>query len=240
MRNFLLLIISGFVLMSCQKELSFEVGSNPPPVDPGGGNPGGGGGTGGSGTCFTCDYSPICDGTKLNYIDSMGGTATPFNILYDVQGDSTVAGVSRKKIKDMNSGQIAYFNCTNNVVSAYISMGITTGGNTITGITQTPLKANEPVGATWKDILINAGQTIEYRYSIIEKNITRQVMDSTYSNVIYVRDTTVLLVPVLGEMPSAVRHSWFAKGIGQVEVRMEDLFTGSTGLVRKLKSYRIR
>ncbi|RYY65917.1 MAG: hypothetical protein EOO13_16510 [Chitinophagaceae bacterium] len=239
MKNLLLLAISGLLLTSCQKELSFET-FNPPGTTPPSTNPGTPGTTPTGNVCFTCDYSPICDGTKLNYIDSMSGTATQMNILYDILGDSTVNGAPFKKIKDVTSGQVAYFNCDNNVVRAYIASGTTAGGATVTGIMQTPLKANEPVGATWKDVIINNGQTIEYRYKIIQKNITRQVMDSTYSNVIYTRDTTVLIVPMLGELPSAVRHTWFAKGIGQVEVRMEDLMSGMTIMVRKLKTYQIR
>ncbi|MBC7933899.1 MAG: hypothetical protein H7Y86_00875 [Rhizobacter sp.] len=236
MRKFLLTALCGFLLTACQKELSFETaidpGSNP------GGNPGNNPGS--NVVCFACDYSPICDGTKMNYIDTMSGVATPMNFLYDVLTDTTVAGATYKKIKETNSGQVAYLSCDNNVVRTYINSGVTVGGNTVTGITQTPVKANEPVGATWKDFIVNNGQTIEYRYSIIQKNITRQVYDSLYTNVIYVRDTTVLIVPVIGEIVSAVRHSYFSKGIGQVEVRIEDLFTGTPGFVRKLKTYKIR
>lgn len=238
MKKILPVFICAIIAMSCQKEFSEETGTIPTtpttPTTPG--TPG----TPANIVCFECEYNPICDSTKLVYMDTVFGNASVLTYIYDVLGDTTIAGVANKKVKELNSGQTAYFSCSNNIVRAFFYSGTTVGGNNISNITQTPVKANEPVGATWTDVINNNGQTIEYRYTIIAKNTTRQVLDSTYSNVIYVRDTTVLIAPGIGEIPSAIRHSYFAKGIGQVEVNIEDITTGSPGSQRKLKSYKIR
>jgi hypothetical protein len=236
MKKILPVFICALIALSCQKELSEEDGTLPTtPTTPG--TPG----TPANTICFECEYAPICDSTKLVYMDTILGNASVVTNLYDVLGDTTMSGVANKKVIELNSGQIAYFSCSNNIVRAFFYSGTSTGGSTVTNITQTPVKANEPVGATWKDVVNNNnGQLVEYRYTIIAKNTTRQVLDSSYSNVIYVRDTTVLIVPGFGEIPSAVRHSYFAKGIGQVETNIEDLVTGLPISQRKLKSYKIR
>jgi hypothetical protein len=225
-KKLLLACFCAFTLLSCQKEFSLDDGSTPiNPVN---------------GVCFECDYSPICDSTKLVYVDSMMGTATESINIYDLVADTSINALPFKKVKELNTGAVTYFSCNNQVLKGYVYAATSVGGNTVTNIMQTPLKSNEPVGAAWTDVLSANGLDIQYRYKIIEKNITRQVFDSTYNNVIYVRDTTVAEVPVLGEMAFAVRHSYYAKGIGMVEVRMEDLLMGGESLVRKLKSYKIR
>lgn len=238
MKKILPAFICALIALSCQKELSEEYGTLPTtpttPTTPG--TPG----TPANTICFECEYNPICDSTRLVYMDTVFGNASVLTYVYDVLGDTTIGGVANKKVKELSSGQVAYFSCSNNIVRAFFYAGTTVGGSSITNITQTAVKANEPVGATWKDIINNNGQMIEYRYTIIAKNTSRQVLDSTYSNVIYVRDTTVSIVPGIGEIPAAIRHAYYAKGIGLVEVNIEDIATGSPGSQRKLKSYKIR
>ena len=233
MRKILPALICALMALSCQKELSEEDGLNPPPPPP---DP-----TPTNTICFDCDYNPICDSTKLVYMDTTFGNASVLTFVYDLLGDTTIGGVSNKKVKELNSGQVSYFGCSNNIVKLF-TYGITgVGGTSLSNITLTGVKANEPVGATWTDAINNgAGQMVEYRYTLVAKNTTRQVLDSTYSNVIYVRDTAVLIAPGLGEIPSAIKHAYYAKGIGLVEVNIEDIQTGSPGSQRKLKSYKIR
>jgi hypothetical protein len=222
----LLFALCGLLLISCQKEFSLDEGA--PPVNPG------------NSICFECDYSPICDSTEMKYVDSSMGTATELYYVYDLLSDTTINGLSFKKTKELNSGAITYFSCVNQVLKGFTYTATSVGGTTVTNIMQTPLKSNEAVGASWTDVLNANGLSIEYRYKIIQKNISRQVFDSTYSNVIYVRDTTVATVPLIGEMAFGVRHMYYAKGIGMIEARMEDLILGGESLVRKLKTYRIR
>lgn len=241
MRNLLLIIITGLLFTSCQKELSFEDPFNPPgtpttpttPTTPG--TPGSG-----NGTCLTCDYLPICDNSKWEYIDTLMGTPTNVTTVLNILGDTSMNGMTWKKIKDAATGQRMYSNCNNSVAKLFTLSATSAGGNTVTNITQTPVKGNEPVGATWMDALLNQlGQQVEYRYTMVAKNTTRQVYDSTYSNVVYVRDTTVLKVTGLPEIASIVRHSYYAKGIGMIEQRTEDIGSGMIMMVRKLKKYRL-
>lgn len=176
----------------------------------------------------------------MNYVDSMMGSATNLNYIYDLLADTNINAKPFKKVKELTTGAVTYFGCSNQVLQGFTYAATSVGGTTVTNIMQTVLKSNEPVGATWTDHLQANGLNIQYRYKIIEKNTTRQVFDSTYTNVIYVRDTTVAEVPLMGEMAFAVRHMYYAKGIGMIESRMEDLFMGGDMMVRKLKSYDIR
>ncbi len=223
------LIFLIVIASSCQKELNFEGGGAPPT---------------GNLVCLTCDYMPMCDSTRLNFVDSTGGTGTDRSFVYDVNADTTINGAAFKKIKEVGSGQNTYLNCDGNVISNFIASGTGIGGSVITNYMQIALKANEAVGATWSDQFVANGLTTVSRYQIIEKNITRQVFDSTYSNVIYVRDTMVVVVPILGETILAVRKNYFARGIGLIESVSEqiDPFSGNAipFFIRKLKSYRIR
>lgn len=133
-----------------------------------------------------------------------------------------------------------YFSCSNNVLKIYAPSATSTGGTQLSNIIQTPLKSNEPAGTRWKDVIQVTGGSIEYRYTIIEKGITYPVLDSNYTNVIFVRDTAVSIVPLMGEIPFAVRESYYAKGIGMVKVILKDLIIGQTQMVSQLKSYHFR
>ncbi|MFZ1528207.1 MAG: hypothetical protein WAT19_05630 [Ferruginibacter sp.] len=226
---YLCLIFMVAITSSCQKELSFD-GAGTGPTD--------------NLVCLTCDYMPMCDSTRLNYVDSMAGTGTNRSFVYDVTADTVINGAVFKKIKEVGSGQSTYMNCDGNVISNFIATGTSMGGAVITNYMQIALKANEAVGATWQDQFVVNGLTTVSRYQIIEKNITRQVFDSTYTNVIYVRDTMVTVVPLLGETILAVRKNYIARGVGLIESVSEqiDPFTGNgiPFFIRKLKSYRIR
>ena len=231
MKNILYILLFGCLAVSCQKELSFDPNNTTtPPNDFPNTND----------SCFTCDYFPVCDSTQQNYIDSMSGTVQTRTLLYDVKTDTVVNGITFKKILNLTDNTMNYYSCTNNVLKIYAPSSTSIGGTQASNITQTPLKSNEPVGTNWKDVLQINGATFEYRYTIIEKGITRQVLDSTYNNVINVRDTAVTIVPLMGEVPFAVRNSYYARGIGLVEVRMIDLMSGQTSLVTQLKSYHFR
>ena len=53
-------------------------------------------------------------------------------------------------------------------------------------ITSTVLKANEPVGAVWKDEFMNAGIPTTYLWKIVAKGIEKTVLGIKYINVIQV------------------------------------------------------
>lgn len=229
MKNIFLILLCGCLAISCQKELDFGSGDITPPND-----------FPVNDTCFACDYSPICDSSQFNYIDTVNGVAQAKSFLYDVKSDTVVNAVTFKKILELNSNIMNYFSCSNNVLKIYAPSATSTGGTQLSNIIQTPLKSNEPAGTRWKDVIQVTGGSIEYRYTIIEKGITYPVLDSNYTNVIFVRDTAVSIVPLMGEIPFAVRESYYAKGIGMVKVILKDLIIGQTQMVSQLKSYHFR
>lgn len=225
---FLFLISSFTFLVSCQKELNFDaLGSSS-----------------GQG-CINCEYMPVCDSSKFSFIDSMAlGSPVQRNFVYDVGSDTAVNGVIFKKIIETGTNTSTYLSCVNNTLVNFIPTPTGIGGVVINNITQTPLKANEVVNAVWQDEVQATGFSVQFRYKMIEKGTTRQVLDSTYRDVIYVRDTAVLIMPLIGELPAMVQKIYYAKGIGPIETIREqiDPLFGTASLIshRKLKSYRIR
>lgn len=214
--------------ISCQKELNFNTEDNSSGL-----------------TCIECEYMPICDSSKFSFIDSTGsGSSVQRDIVYDVASDTTVSGVIFKKILESGSNTSIYLSCINNTLLNFTPTPTGIGGVILNNITRTPLKANEAVNGVWQDEVLATGFSVQVRYKIIEKGSTRQVLDSTYRDVIYVRDTTVLIMPLLGELPAFVQKVYYAKGIGPIETINEqiDPLFGTTSLIlhRKLKSYRIR
>ena len=78
MRRPVLFAFLFFSIIACQKEINFGDGSNTT-------NPS-------SVRCIGCSYLPVCDSTKLTYIDSSAvGVDTTENILV-ILGDTTIGG----------------------------------------------------------------------------------------------------------------------------------------------------
>lgn len=211
------------MFFSCQKEVSFEAVHNLSDT-----------------TCLGCSYFPVCDSSMYVYKDSgMLSNETTSFLLY--KGDTTISSKSFNKYIDSVSRMNQYLNCDNGVLTIFTTGMTSMGGTSVSNVTMVPLKSNEPVGATWQDNLTANGMTITYNYKVIEKGITRHVLDSNYTNVIYVRDTGMAVVPIMGNMPFAVRHNYYARNVGLIESTTESILFGTptVALVRKLKSYRL-
>lgn len=233
MKNLILLAFCAITLLACQKELSLEPGGNTPinPLPP---PP-----PGSSTNCLSCEYLPVCDGTKYVFQDSSAGVTRLDSTVLDFLADTTITNVPFKKIKDIPTNQNFYYSCTNNVFQVFSYQLTGTGGTTLSNLRLTLFKSNEPVGTRWKDEVNNAGTITEFRYVLAGKNLTRQVLGTTYTNVIQVIDTAVTIVPLIGEIPGAIRTIYYARAVGVIESNIIDVFTGSMILNRKLKSYRL-
>jgi hypothetical protein len=241
MKRLLVVALSSiFFLASCEKDTS-EENSLPPGTIVGAGNGGtgtGGGSTSGAG-CKDCIYIPVCSGSVYHYNDTSFSTPNGGPLDYTLQfiKDTTIGAKVYQKFANLGSSSpFTYYNCTNGVTTAIVYNGTTVSGNTtITEAKITGLKANEPVGATWSDVLINQGQTINYLYTIIAKGVPRTVKGILYPDVIQVHSQTS--IDLAGtSIPAGQGEYYYARGTGLIESVLTDDFTGNQVLHRVLVS----
>lgn len=173
--------------------------------------------------CKECSYMPVCVGSWYIYEMDFAGTNSTLKSSYLSVKDTVVNGAPYHKIETSsdNSGSVTsnsiYYNCTNGVSTAFAYSLTGILGSTVSFIKQTPLKANEAVGAKWSEQIINQiGQTVTNNYEMKEKGISREVLGKTYSNVIHVELTQTIDVGGT-QFDGGVTQYYYAKGIGVIE-----------------------
>jgi hypothetical protein len=227
MKLFTLLALGALFLTSCEKDFSEENGTPDGTVIPGG-TTGTGGGTGTNfNGCKDCTYYPICSGSVYNYSDTSNGSTTgvsnSFTLTY--VKDTTIESKTYRKMTGAGQ-QNTYFNCIAGVSTTIVLNGVTQGGTTLPYVKITTLKANEPVGASYSDIINNQGQDATFTYTIVSKGTPRTVAGITYPDVIHVHEQTT--IDFLGTIiPAGQSEYYFAKGIGLIESLSIDDFTGN-------------
>lgn len=196
-----------------------------------GGGATGGGGTSNQSTCKECVYYPICSGSVYNYSDTSAGSSTGVASNYTLTyvKDTTIENKVYQKITGAGQ-QNTFFNCSAGVSTAIILNGVTQGGTTLPYVKLTALKANEPVGATYTDIITNQGQDATYTYTIVSKGIPRTVAGRTYADVIHVHEQTT--IDFMGNItPAGQSEYYIARGVGLIESISFDDFSGGTQIL---------
>ncbi len=229
--RFFAALVAVIFFTSCEKDVSDEsytlAGAllNNGTVNGGGSN---GGSNGNLTNCKDCIYYPVCSGSVYNYSDTSGGSSTggvANNFTLTYIKDTTIENKVYQKIAGTGQ-QNTYFNCAAGVTTTIILNGVTQGGTTLPYVKVTALKANEPVGATYIDIINNQGQDATYTYTIVSKGTARTVASHTYPDVIHVHEQTT--IDFLGNtVPAGQSEYYFAKGVGLIESLSIDDFTGS-------------
>ena len=153
--------------------------------------------------------------------------------------DSTIGGVVFRQIYTSSNPQKLFVACANGNVRTVAYNGTTQGGSTIQALDITILKYNEAVGAQWTDVLTFNGSTAEYRNTLVAKNISRQVGNTTFTDVMHVRTIVGLVLPGAGFFPTQTTDYYFAKNVGYIESITINEFTGDVQLKRSLQSYLI-
>ncbi len=230
---YFLALLFAALFTSCQKDYSL--------VDP---TQSGGGGTGGGGTtsnaaCKTCLYFPTCNNTVYTFRDSSATGVTTSTDTIKYVNDSTISGVSFRQYYSSSNPQRIFSACVNGNVRTIAYNGTTQGGGSIQAIDITILKYNEAVGAQWTDVLTFNGSTAEYRNTLVAKNISRQVGNTTYTDVMHVRTVVGSILPGVGFFAAATSDYYFAKNVGYIESITINEFTGEVQLKRSLQSYLI-
>ncbi len=218
--NLTLLASIVILFTSCQKDFTIPDITTPPAT--GGGNSGG---TGNLATCKNCVYIPTCDGSVYKYSDTSSSipgnppSINAYNYTYRFIADTTIGSVVYEKIKleGQTTNSFTYYNCTAGVTKNINYNATTSGGSVYSEIKLTALKANEAVGATWTDQIVQSPtQTAIYDYTIVAKGISRTVAGIIYPDVIQVNTVTSASVGGI-TIPAGNSTYYFAKGVGLIE-----------------------
>ncbi len=191
--------------------------------------------------CKASPYFPVCTGSAYNYTESRGAIApgnelgAPNNYTLQYLGDTTIENKIYQKIKSYGT-VVVFYNSTDAVLSQIVlNENVQTNG-AIPYYKFTLVKSNEPVGATWRDVLsLPANQTETNDYTIIAKGITRTVFGTTYNDVIHIRQD--VRYSLYGNTIYTHMDKYMAKGIGLIEsITYDDLNGGNVFSHRKLVS----
>jgi hypothetical protein len=225
------LLLAALFFTSCDKDESDEslTLSNGIITNGAGGGPNAG--TNNQSTCKECIYYPVCSGSVYNYSDtsagSSAGVANNYTLIY--VKDTTIENKVYQKMSGAGQ-QNTFFNCTAGVSTTIVLNGVTQGGTTLPYVKVTALKANEPVGATYTDVINNQGQDATYTYTIVSKGTPRTVAGRTYADVIHVHEQTT--IDFLGNItPAGYGEYYLARGVGLIESISFDDFSGGTQLL---------
>jgi hypothetical protein len=174
------------------------------------------------------NYYPYNNGTAYSYVDSINGVASTVSKSVAILGDTTIDGKSFSKTGDKSSSSYNYYNATDGVTTMLSFNGDEKRTTTV-------LKANEPVGTTWKDVFTNAGVPTTYQWTIAAKGLTRTIKDVTYNNVIEVQLVGSADLPGQGKVVLARSDYYYAPNTGLIESISYDPSTGKTQLHRVLQ-----
>lgn len=174
--------------------------------------------------CKACEYYPICAGSVYNYSANGGSLFTSLTIgkpsSYTVEflSDTTVNGNIYKKMKVAN-GQIAMYDCADGVTTELVSY-INPTSQTSEIIKTTILKANEVVGAMWRDTLHLSNTLNEfYEYTILEKGTSRAVAGVIYDDIIKLKKNVYTQNNGVTMLTNDYLLLYYARGFGLIETK---------------------
>jgi hypothetical protein len=247
-RHHLLLVICAVgLILSCQKEISWE-------------------GETSSVKCVDCSYLPFCDSSVFVYVNTSTNGVDTVTSIPRILGDTTINGQKFTKISAVSFfDEGLLYNCANEeykVLFSTASLGLDIDSIVNELLQQLPipippnliqvpsqfkttiLKAGASVNQSWTDTLFSVSQPPLFslfagvKYTIAAKGVQRTVLQKSYSNVIHVKGEVVLNSP-LGAMPLGTTIDYyFAKDVGFIEIEVND--GTSVQMNSKLYSYKLR
>lgn len=233
---FTCLFLIAIFSYSCQKGFSIDTTTGT-----------GGGGTGGGGgsvlvpaNCKSCEFIPMCNGIRFEFIDSSGSTPAVILDTLKYLGDSTASGTVFQKFYLTGRKSNTFNNCNSGVTRQISSDVISFGPLVLNGLNIIVLKANDPVNATWTDLATTStGQNIELKSKIVAKGASRALNGINFTDVTHVQVEIGITLPLFGFTPLAIMDNYFAKGVGLIENKISDANLGTIIQKRTLKSYYI-
>lgn len=247
MRYFLLVCVFSFFLIACQKEINFDTGLTPPTTTV---------------RCTSCSYLPVCDSTRLTYVDStLAGVDTTASTLLLI-GDTTIAGRKFNRVTPFAAfKQGLLYNCDGGdyrIYQAVPNLGLNidsllqgaglpfpTSGITLPSRIQTTiLKSGAAAGATWSDTVFTYSPlpifsvVAKLDYKLEEKGVQRIVLGKTYTEVIHVSSKLNVVAPLVTIPVNVSIDYYFANNIGIIEAKA--INNGIVQNYTRLLSYRIK
>ena len=223
MKNtFALILLFIWIAVGCQKEFNPPDGVIPPS--------GGGDTIDPPGNCNT--YFPTTLGTFWHYSNTGG----PDNVITVVGPDTLISGNTFHKLNSTQSGT-GFIRDNNGDIYQYANLGA------LGTVMINPLRTNAAIGATWKDSSIVNGIEEIFEYKMLEKNISYQFSNATFSNVIHTQYTVMLNSPPnFNNEVVQITHVWFGKCAGPLQIKTVPVFSGvpSDTLTTTLKSYQVK
>jgi hypothetical protein len=246
MKHLLSLLALFIVLIACQREINFGDGTN----------------NAANRRCTSCSYLPVCDSTKLVYVDSTAfGTDTTRSTLA-ILGDTTINGRKFTRVTPFAAfGQGLLYNCDGgeyriyqdvphlgiDIDSLVQSLGLPFPIGAIpipSKIETTILKSNAAAGATWSDTVFRFSPLpiisilAKLDYKIEEKGVQRVVSGKGYSNVIHVSSKLNIVVPLVPIPVDVSVDYYFANDVGIIETKT--VSNGTMQVQSRLLQYKIK
>jgi hypothetical protein len=174
--------------------------------------------------CKSCIYIPTCQGSSYTYMDSVESSTQwhPRNVNFLTAKDTLLDGIGFTSVH--SQAGYSYYSCSNGttIQVVYNEVPTITGDNALVAFKHIVLEANAALGAAWISNVANSyGQNYSYVYRMAEKGISRQVLDSTYSEVIHVH--TAINITSGGNTYSVGSEDfYYARNIGLIEKDSSD------------------
>jgi hypothetical protein len=247
MKHLVFLFGLSILLIACQREIGFSDGTNPPAANI---------------RCTSCSYLPVCDSTKLVYVDSTSFSTDTTRSTLAILGDTTINGRKFTRVTSFAAfGKGLLYNCNSGDYRIYQDvpdLGIDTdslvqslglpfpiGSIPIPSKVETTiLKATAAAGATWSDTVFTFSPVPFIRivakldYKIEEKGVKRIVLGKSYSNVIHVSSKLNIVVPLTLVPVDVSVDYYFANDVGIIETRTVN--NGVVQALSRLLQYKIK
>jgi hypothetical protein len=177
-------------------------------------------------TATNDDYFPTSTASNWTYLSSDPGATPADTILVTSTGTSANIGANTYSVFTQKGGfgldSAFYRKGSGNyhTITDIDAAGITTS---ITPVEYIILKDNVAVGTTWESPeaaanIDTVSVKIKLSLAIAEKNVNILLDNKVYQNVIKVRTTELILVPGTSYAPVISYESWYAKGIGLINI----------------------
>jgi hypothetical protein len=184
----------------------------------------------------TSDYAPYTNGSTFTFETSSGTPVVIDSFTYTVAKDTPINGLTfRKLVSNKPALAATYFTNYNAGVTTDINYDFNLQGFTIPQLTQTVLKESVAVGGTWKDSINVSSVPVTLTYTLLQKDITKNILSKDYANSYAVKQVISIppaIATLLG-IPATVQiDNFYSKGVGRVQRE------GANGTV-KVKRYNV-
>ena len=245
MKYILSVLLAAILVISCQKEIHFGDATTTQRSTL---------------RCTSCSYLPVCDSTKLTYIDSSSAGTDTIASTLTILGDTTISG---RKFTRVSPSAVfpegLLYNCDGgdyriyqpvpdlgiDIDSLAQSLGLPVGTVPIPSHIQTTiLKTSANAGATWTDTVFQFTPVpffsvlAKLDYKLEQKGIQRTVLGKVFTNVIHVSSKLNIVIPMIPLPVDVTIHYYFADGVGIIETT-----TANNGVVEsqtRLLKYKIK